>query len=407
MDPDCLLPPPAYSEQEFDQKTAQATTLSLHTSQVLTNIDPDGWPQYDPAIFETTLEGSSTSPTTDNYNHTIQRDIINDLPSVVPLRIEKKSQQNKNLDKPPAVYQPWNGSPSSLDDNPTPVYPGTPNCDDFRSQIHFVQSTEGDMPLTSAMPVHFTQIPNHDRGATLPPTTPPPHFEAQPLAPESSRFARPSVYDNHYVHPYNTTQSQSPRQSLPIQSRPRFVPQGRPMTHYSPSPDNFQSPPVPRLDFNPSIAYGKARPMTPSPPSQQPIKNVQYDPHAFYNSAVSAHLPPTTTGQYGRSYPSYNSPYQQQGSQGSPATYSRPNHYSQSFVSQDALSLERASPPFGVNSSVLQPPARPTSSYSMSSNYQTFNASPSPVYQFVNHTANVPGNIYYDQQSAEHRWSTQ
>ncbi|KAF8812466.1 hypothetical protein BYT27DRAFT_6422072 [Phlegmacium glaucopus] len=288
MDPDCLLPPPAYSEQEFDQKITQATALSLQASRV-SNTDPDGWPQYDPASFEASFpsEGSSTSPTTDN-NHYMQRDIINDLPSVVPLRIEKKSQQRKNLDKPPAIYQPRNESSSlTIGENPAPVYPGTPDRDHFRSRIH----SEGDISLTTAVPIHSTQIPNHERGANLIP--PPPHSEAQPPAwpPESSPVTRPFVYDNHYQHhvnPYNTTPSQSPRQSLPVQSRPRFVPQGRPMTGYPPSPDNFQSSYVPRLDFNPSVAYGKTQPVTHSP-LQQPVKHVQYDPHAFYNSVCSTY----------------------------------------------------------------------------------------------------------------------
>ena len=98
--------------------------------------------------------------------------------------------------------------------------------------------------------------------------------------------------------------------------------------------------------------------------------------------------------------------YQQQGSS---QTYLRPgSHYSQSYVSQDSLSTVRSSAPFEMNSSrrSLPSPARPSSSFSMSTNYQTFNTPPSPVYQYVDHTANVPGNIYYDQ-SPENRWSAQ
>ena len=132
-----------------------------------------------------------------------------------------------------------------------------------------------------------------------------------------------------------------------------------------------------------------------------------------FSSAVSALIIPNTSGQHRHSsYSSYNSwvhhsqrftiigpnifrshnsfgtqrQYQQQGS---PATYTRP-HYSQSFVSQDSLSTECSPLPFEINGSrqpVLQPPARPSSSYSMSSNYQTFNAS---SYQYM---SGVPGNM--------------
>jgi hypothetical protein len=53
---------------------------------------------------------------------------------------------------------------------------------------------------------------------------------------------------------------------------------------------------------------------------------------------------------------------------------------------------------------VLQPPARISSNFSMSTNYQSYNTPPSPVFQYVDLTANVPGNIYYDQ-SPENRWT--
>jgi hypothetical protein len=113
--------------------------------------------------------------------------------------------------------------------------------------------------------------------------------------------------------------------------------------------------------------------------------------------------------KYRRSRNSFT-PQRQYQQQGSSATYLRPgSHYNQSYVSQDSLSTERSSTPFEINSSrrpVLQAPARPSSSFTVSTNYQTFSTPPSQVYQYVDHTANVPGNIYYDQ-SAENRWSTQ
>ena len=108
--------------------------------------------------------------------------------------------------------------------------------------------------------------------------------------------------------------------------------------------------------------------------------------------------------KYRRSRNSFSSQRQQ----GSSATYLRPGgHYSQSYVSQDSLSTERSSASFEMNSPrrpVSQSSARPSSNFSMSSNYQRLNTSSSPVYQYVDHTAIVPG--YYDQ-SPENRWSTQ
>ena len=103
------------------------------------------------------------------------------------------------------------------------------------------------------------------------------------------------------------------------------------------------------------------------------------------------------------------SPQRQHQQQGSSATYPRPGgHYSQSYVSQDSHSTERSPAPFDTNSPrrSVPSPARPSSTFSLSTNYQRFNTPPSPVFQYVNQTVNVPGNIYYDQ-NPESRWSTQ
>jgi hypothetical protein len=103
------------------------------------------------------------------------------------------------------------------------------------------------------------------------------------------------------------------------------------------------------------------------------------------------------------------SPPRQYQQQGSSETNLRPGgRYSQSYVSQDYLSTGRSSAPIEMDSSlrpVVQSSARPPSDFSMSINYQSFNKPPSPVYQYVDRTANVPGNIYYDQ-SPENRWTT-
>lgn len=340
MDPNDLLPPPAYSEQEFDQKVSQATTLSINTAPPASsiNIDSDGWPQYDPVAFATpTSEGSSTSPTTverssalpmeislgnskkDNY---MQHNVIDDLPAVVPLRIEKKNLQ-RSLAMPPAISQPSNecsslttaensmaapiysekynpdnfrsqlhsvqstsaeSSSSTITENPAPapLYSETSNLDNFRSQTHSVQNTcAGDdvssMSSTTMPSVHSTQVaPNRNRDTSVPlppPPPPPPPFETQPptFPPASNLLAQPLDYDDRYqqhVDSYNVSRGQSLRQS-----------QERTMTRYPPSSNNFQSSYVPRLDFNPSVAYGKAQPAI---PLNQPVRNIQYDPHAFY-----------------------------------------------------------------------------------------------------------------------------
>ena len=296
-----MLPPPAYSEQEFDQKISQAIALSLHISPA--SIDSNGFPQHDPAAFETP-EGSSTSPTTaessspvpietysrkkDNYK---QHDRIGDLPPVVPLRIEKKTQ-SKSLPKPPVISRPGNESSSTIESSTSTVFHSEiSNHDDFGSQPRYVQTTHGEgnvplMPLSTASSLQQSTQIAHREDTNLSSMLPPPPFEAQP--PTSLPQSRSFDGHNHqqYIDPYNVTQSQSPRQSLPIQPRPRFVPQERPMTSYS-SSNNFQSSYVPHLDFNPSIAYGRNQPVGSPLPLKHPVKSAQHDPHSFYKYATN------------------------------------------------------------------------------------------------------------------------
>lgn len=289
-------PPPAYSEQEFDQKISQATTLSLNLSQASLAVDSDGWPEYDPAAFEA-AEGSSSSPSTaersssskmDDYKQHGKTDDQVDLPSVVPLRIDKKNHPKTLPDPPPQSKN--EGSSLTIGKNSTPTLfsSETSNHDDFRTQHDSAQMpyTEDAVSLMPLTPVqHFAQIA--DRRNTSPSSMPPPPpFEAEPLnlIPESG----PIDYDHddqdnscyqQYVDPYNISPSQSETQFQPPS---RLVPQERPGARYS-SPNTIQPS---CLDFNPSVAYGRAQRTAPSFPVIQPVKNLQFDPHSFYKYAT-------------------------------------------------------------------------------------------------------------------------
>lgn len=321
MDPDCS--PPAYSESEleFDQKKiSRATTLSLHVSRTSLIVDEDGWPQYDPAAFEA-AEGSSTSPsaaersTSGKTDDDMQHGRTVHQPSVVPLRIEKKSQP-KSLPNPTA--QPKNESSSlTIGENSTPTLfsSETSNRDDFRTQHHSAQrpNAEDTVSLLLLAPIqHSTQIAH--KKDTNPFPLPPPPVEVDPPTsiPEYRPIAAYDHYDhdNHYpqyVDPYNITPSQSAGQ---FQSHSRLVPQERPGASYSSAPNTIQASyldfnpyiaygktqtaapslpriqPVKNLNFNPSIASGKTQPATPSLPPIQPVKNLQFDPHSLYKCAT-------------------------------------------------------------------------------------------------------------------------
>ena len=285
MDPECIPsnPPPAYSEseQEYDQKISRATTLSLHPSQASLNIDPDGWPQYDPAAFEAT-EGSSTLPSTTEHSSSGKMDDYIrgrtvDLPSVVPLRIEKKTRPKSPPN--PAAQLKNESSSLTIGENSTPTLfsSGTSNHDDFRTQYLSLQNpyAEDTVSLKSSTPVqHSTQIA-HKMDTS--PSLPLPPFETEP--PTSIPESRPIVYDhdNQYVNPHTTTPSQSARQ---FQSHSLLVPQERPRASYSSTIQPSY------LDFNPSIAYGRTEPVAPSLPPTQPVRKLQFDPHSFYKYAT-------------------------------------------------------------------------------------------------------------------------
>lgn len=292
MDPDSIPPnpPPAYFEQEFDQKISQATTLSLQLSQASLNVDSDGWQQYDPAAFEDT-EGSSTSPSTaersssgkmDDY---MQHGRTIDPPSVVPLHIEKKKQP-RSLPNP--VAQSKNESSSfTIGENSTPTLfsSETSNHDDFRTQHHSAQSpyAEDTVSLIPSAPVqHSTPIAH--KTDDIPSLMPPPLFEAElPTSIPESRPIDHYDHDNHYqlyVDPYNINPSRSARQ---FRSRSRLVPQERRGASYSSAPNTIQSS---YLDFDPSIAYGRTQSAAPSFPVIQPVKKLQFDPHSFYKYAT-------------------------------------------------------------------------------------------------------------------------
>ncbi|KAF8165320.1 hypothetical protein B0H34DRAFT_233327 [Crassisporium funariophilum] len=329
MDPEYLSPPPAYSEQEFDQKISRATDLSLRAVQPQPlEFDQDGWPRYDPTVFEAipTAPFNSSFSSTGNTDHrpsTISVDnvtgssagkkdtpqdhqhhdksTLDRLPSIVPLRIEKKSQSTKlqaSIQIPP---------PSSL-----------------------------------------------------------------------------SIIDPYY---HSTSQLPSPRQSLPAPPRPLPVLQERPVTTYSPGSTQYQ-PFVPRMDFNPAVAYGKSAPAPTAPvhfpPQPQGFSNIQYNPHSFYNSSVSAQLIPIPSSQScsSHSHDSYIQPTQSQ---------------------RLAMATSHSRPGTIPRQPTWQSASRPVSIYSTPAAPQTPLADNS---QFSPYLTNPGGHsgLHMDQQAPDRRW---
>lgn len=105
------IPPPAYSEQEFDQKTSRATELSLELAKREASkfdLDEEGFPRYDPVMFEEVSRAQKgkdqLTPTTFRSQSITKRPLPNPksfqsssaagpstLRQTAPLHISKKS----------------------------------------------------------------------------------------------------------------------------------------------------------------------------------------------------------------------------------------------------------------------------------------------------------------------------
>ncbi|KAH9482651.1 hypothetical protein JR316_0004751 [Psilocybe cubensis] len=317
MDSDYVPPPPAYSEQEFDRKISQATTLSLATP--VPNVDADGWQRYDPYVFQNTptlTSGATTSNTlngsasfspsrntvslfNDKSSSQSDQSSVRCLPSVVPLRIEKKtqSQYSSNVNR------------TFLDSSPHSCHPPSKSIASSTSKDPFPPNV-----LCEEIPAQkFTNVPAH-----------PTHSSSYERTSYTSSVVcghpqAHSVNDEDAFDPYREFQIPQPhppaRQSLPSIPRPHSaVP--HPSSHTRSRSEAVNSPSTPRVQFDPLVAYGKAN-LTPITAIQaihsslpSPIRSdVQYDAYSFYNSSVSSKMAPIRPSQADIQY--HESSYEQ------------------------------------------------------------------------------------------------
>jgi len=419
-------PPPAYSEQSFDQKVSRATEISLHTAKWETLVDEDGWPQYDPAAFESSStkpskgyladghpQTSSSNPyaSSSEKNRPVDQHLIkqlansppNNLPSIGPLRIEKKAQPKSQ--EPANHYLPSTSQyvpqyepqprPSVVDVHPpysqdglaTPAAPtvNISSGDDDEGHAYddygIPTATHSDPPPT------FHEVPKFEEQPQVPPQSPglpmnpvndlpdgrhslvdsyyqqqqspqippiqsmlmqnqwhPPHEDVNQAPSHLSTNSNPSANGSHASNRHSIVDSYyqssqlpiSPRQSLPPPSRPQVQLPERPLSSYGSSPVQqqdyqqqayqqqahqqqahqqqayqqqtyqqqtyqqqtysspshqqmydsgyVQQPSVPRLNFNPNVAYRASMQPTVVPAfvPQKPAVPLEYDPHSFY-----------------------------------------------------------------------------------------------------------------------------
>ncbi|TFK23284.1 hypothetical protein FA15DRAFT_757394 [Coprinopsis marcescibilis] len=312
-------PPPAYSEQEFDQKVSRAVELS---TDIRDPIFEDVWEEYDPAAFEAAAATYETQNKQQSAGSNAQQSAGSSSGSsgssstqrqTQPLRIHKKTKSDPDYDVKSKKDEPkWlaaaneqtggSSSSHSASSKSYNAYDGDdiappPFADEApaQHQVYQRQTEYSSGMLTPAAAAHSSANVSRSSSPSVAHLSNPPQAQVQPQTYSSTQFS---------------LQQPSYRQSMPISpSTPTNFRHGhRPYSELSPSTTQFtgypkyghQSKPVtsaaPVLQFNPSVAYGKSpvRHRTPAI-QQESAPQPVFSAAAFYNSAVSAHLQSTPT----------------------------------------------------------------------------------------------------------------
>ncbi|KJA30252.1 hypothetical protein HYPSUDRAFT_32394 [Hypholoma sublateritium FD-334 SS-4] len=314
MDPESesqCNPPPAYSEQDFDQKVSLATELSV--------LNEDGWEQYDPYAFEDDRAASLANLTGE---HGSRLDLQGpDSSPVAPSRVEKKQQLNVLNAYPTTGHRilDENGSTSRSswpEASPLPSKNTSLYSDPYASKSFHVPYSSSTAIVEEIPPpvddvyfamAHKTAVSRQEGQIVTRPIPLSYHTNTQsavavtlPQLPNRHPEIYPSMSNDPKSNYYDSPRSRRLR-SLPATPAPKhpLKLEERPISTYHP----IQAPLV---HFDASMAYGNTT--LPSSPLQQPIASrstKQSDSYLFYNSAVSAQLNRSTTTSYhdARQYP--------------------------------------------------------------------------------------------------------
>ena len=332
MDPpdeDLFSPPPSYSEQYFDTKISQATDLSLQSSrrEAQLVIDEDGWPRYDPAMFEEestpSMKGkeySATSFTSAESSGVKKRPLpdissikpsnnagSSNIPQTAPLHIAKKS-----ISKAQEAALETRTTASQFASDPLQPDPGL-TLENFQNTTtrSFSDHQTEDVPLysfeysggvpdkTGATPIPEQHARQPDSWSEGPEET----ESSDTLMPEPLNVNtstgqwddfRRSVGDLKYP----AVQYLPHRQSMPPQNLSRIgPPELQRSQSASYAPVLSQPPYQPLVSFNPNMAYGASSMAAGPPPTIRPRQTthkvsfpLQYDPHALYKYVFQRRL---------------------------------------------------------------------------------------------------------------------
>jgi hypothetical protein len=334
MDPpdeDHLLPPPSYYEQEFDTKISQATDLSLQSSrrEAQLVIDEDGWPRYDPTLFEDesipSMKGkeypATSFPSAESSSGVKKRPLPDissikpntnvgpsNIPQTAPLHIAKKSiskSQEAALETRDTASQfasnPLQPDPSlTLENSQNNTTRSVSNHQTVDVPLYSLGYSGGVPDKTGGTPIFEQHARQHARQPDSPSEGTEETESSDTLMPEPLNVNTStgqwdgyhrSVGDLKYpAVQYPAVQYLPHRQSMPPQNLSRIgLPELQRSQPASYVPTFSQPPYEPLVSFNPNMAYG-ASSMAAGPPStirqRQPTHKIsfplQYDPHALY-----------------------------------------------------------------------------------------------------------------------------
>lgn len=317
------LPPPAYSEQEFDQKISVALDASLTVPQPSAiQTSEEVWEEWNESTFETAARAVSGKPESNQPAEGSTSQLVERYPlrnanisarfsppaNIEPLRIHKKSASVGKSGLSKTYFDGYREDPNGG----SSTYSSQANAKtDRSSQLgidhrtpestrHTTQTIHHDVPLAddeehdfSLPPPPFSPAEPNPDGTPIvimsynPETSPPP----SPLI--SPNLPHVPLPDHHYGFPQTQPQPgvhyegfvprhRLPRQSLPAPPRSSNNQFGkRPATTLGPK--SMQMSEIPRMNFNPSVAYNKQSGLPQLLPAQHAQTHVQtFNANAFY-----------------------------------------------------------------------------------------------------------------------------
>jgi len=287
-------PPPAYDEQAFDQKISSALQVSLSTPQP-PQRNEERWEEWDDRVFDAAAQalsswgshGPSGSSQAGSSARSHPPEKLDDaqspgLPIIEPLRIHKKAWSPAVQSKPrPSWFSESEGDarssastsstlqhdipPEDEEDHSIPPPPFTAIAPSLDGQPVIVMAYHPSGELTPPSPLHSPIR----RSLEFPASS---HDHVSPSRPPSRMLPDQSQLYAEQSRPHPPI-----RRSLPAPPHPHNVAQ-QPSTTFSSKP--MQSSSIPRMNFNPSVAYSQGGGISELPLARYPTQ--QFDPNGFY-----------------------------------------------------------------------------------------------------------------------------